>query len=246
MDRAEILRKNYENIFSSDEVKAKAFDKIAEKFFLGNFGMMQKTDTEVLLFSIYIEEILNQSEEDINTYSDYTLSKQLGITQSKISSLKVKKQLQYPYEKFNWKESFRRSCAYVHYEKGKIRINLRDKNLYYELKNQIDEAGGYVETTLTSDLLVISPMDFFELIEGIMSKEEIDEIKRVIKKRYDSNKSLIGQLEKESIGKTIRSQFGETAVDVIFELIKEFAPAPLGVGVQILRTTFDTIREKEH
>ena len=39
--------------------------------------------------------------EDMNTYSDYTLSKLLGITQNRISSLKVKKELIYPYQGFD-------------------------------------------------------------------------------------------------------------------------------------------------
>ena len=57
----EARRKDYEEIFSVDENgqpsemetlknKAKAFDKIAERYYLGNFGTMQKSDFEVLLF----------------------------------------------------------------------------------------------------------------------------------------------------------------------------------------------------
>lgn len=62
---------------------------------------MQKTYFETLLFSLYLDHILDISEDDMNTYSDYTLSKYLGITQSKVSNLKVKKELQYPYAKFD-------------------------------------------------------------------------------------------------------------------------------------------------
>ena len=46
---------NYK-LFSKDD-KAKAFDEIAKKFYLSNFGSTAKSDIETLMFSIYIERI---------------------------------------------------------------------------------------------------------------------------------------------------------------------------------------------
>lgn len=240
----EEFRKQYESLFNSDELKARAFDKIAENYYFGNFGTMQKADIEVLLFSIYLEEILNQSEEDMNTYSDYTLAKQLGITQSKVSNLKIKKQLQYPYEGFDWKKSFKRICKNARYENGKIRINLRDKNLYYEIKNQIEKDGGYVEATLTSNLLIITPEEFLCLVELLMTEEEKDVLKKVLRKKYADNEKLCGELEKKPLGQAIRENFGETMVAVVCEIIKDMAPTPIGTGVKILQTAYNAILEK--
>lgn len=84
-------QKQYQLLFPSEREKAAAFDAIAEQYYYGNFGRMQKTDFETLLFSLYLDRILDTSEEDMHTYSDYTLSRHLGITQAKISNLKVKK-----------------------------------------------------------------------------------------------------------------------------------------------------------
>ena len=88
-------------------------------------------------------------------YSDYELSKQLGITQSKVRNLKVKKQLQYP-RTYDWKEAFVRVCENATYENGKIKVQIPDVNLYYEVKNAIEEAGGYIDISLTSNLLQVS------------------------------------------------------------------------------------------
>lgn len=237
------LRKNYEEIFTSDKVKAQAFDKIAERYYFRNFGTMQKSDLDVLLFSIYIEEILKKSEDNINTYSDYRLAKLLGISQSKVSSLKVKKQLQYPYPEFDWKKSFKRVCANARYEKEKIWINLRDKNLYYELKNQIDEKGSFVETTLTSNLLVISVSDFYELSEQLMSQHEIDEMKKAIKSKYADDIELCEAIEKKPIGKALKTKFGDTMIDVVCDILKDFVPEPIGMGLGILKTAFFAIKK---
>ncbi len=234
-------REKYNQIFDSDEIKARAFDKIAENYYFRNFGTMQKSDIDVLLFSIYIEEILKKSEDNISTYSDYTLAKLLGISQSRISTLKVKKQLQYPYSEFDWKKSFRRVCENARYEKGKILINLRDKNLYYELKNQIDENGGYVETTLTSNLLVISVYDFYELSEQLMTPDEIGEIKKALKKKYKNDTDIFQKIEQQPLGKMMKEKFGENMVDIVCEIIKEIAPNSVKIGIGILQTAYKAI-----
>jgi hypothetical protein len=112
----------YEELFSEEKSKAQAFDRIASEYYKGNFGRLSKTDFELLMFDIYIEQLLNQrGDENPTEYSDYRLSKDLGITQSKISSLKVKKQLQYPRE-YDWREAFLRSSKNVRYEQGKIKL----------------------------------------------------------------------------------------------------------------------------
>ena len=120
----------YEQLFSNDAGeedlagKAKAFDQIAEKYYFGNFGSVGKSDLDVLMFSIYIERILNKSQDNFSTYSDYTLSKQLGITQTRISNLKVKKELQYPYEDFNWRKRLADISQNAIYDEGRIKLHI--------------------------------------------------------------------------------------------------------------------------
>lgn len=81
----------YSILFLDEKSKAEAFDKIAEHFCRKNFGTMSKTDMETLMFSIYIERILNIDDTKYAEYSDYTLAKELGISQAKVSNLKVRK-----------------------------------------------------------------------------------------------------------------------------------------------------------
>ena len=236
-DDTDILWEKYESLFDSPEKKAKAFDKLARNYYQGNFGSMSKSDIDVLMFSIYLEEILERSEEDISTYSDYTLSHQLGITQSRVSNLKQKKQLQYPYDRFKWQTAFERCCKNARPDGGKIKINLRDINLFYELKNQIDENGGYVETSLTRNLLIISPSDFFTLTESIMTDEEKNELKKEIRKQYSNNKDLIDSLEKESISKAISTQFKETMPSFLADILVGVVTG--GPGIAILKAALN-------
>ena len=93
----EKAKEKYDELFATEADKAAAFDEIARRFYFANFATMSKSDFETLLFSLYLEQILNCSENNYDAYSDYTLSKVLGVPQSRISTLKVRKELQYPY-----------------------------------------------------------------------------------------------------------------------------------------------------
>ena len=74
---------------------------------------------DVLTFSIYIERILDKSQDNFSAYSDYTLSKQLGITQTSVSNLKVKKELQYPYKDFDWRKRLADISKNTIYDEGR-------------------------------------------------------------------------------------------------------------------------------
>ena len=85
----------------SDSEKIKFFNEISSRYFNKNFASMSKIDIETLIFSEYIEHCLrNRLEID-----DYTISKELGITQSRVRTLKERKELKYPHDEFDWKNA---------------------------------------------------------------------------------------------------------------------------------------------
>ena len=147
---------------------------------------MSKTDMETLMFSIYIEQILKKGDKDFSAYSDYTLAKQLGISQTKVSNLKVRKQLQYPRD-YDWRESFKAISDRARYENGKISIQIPDINLYYDIKNEIEEKGGFVEVTLNRTLLVI-PLNWFLDFMAEVAADEKDRNK--IRKEVQSGSAV--------------------------------------------------------
>ena len=59
------MGKNYESLFSSEDLKAQAFDRIASEYYEKNFGRLSKTDFETLLFDkIGRSTRLNSSHQD--------------------------------------------------------------------------------------------------------------------------------------------------------------------------------------
>ena len=168
-------RVRYEKLFPDDETKARAFDRLAENYYFKNFATMQKAELDLLMFALYLDRsyALDETESD---HSDYALSKVLGITQGRISSLKDKKELKYPSD-FDWRAAFREVLTRAEYRDGRVRIYLRDNRLYTELENIVEELGSYSEKTLTKKLLAVSPPVFVDLMakagEGESSKESV-------------------------------------------------------------------------
>lgn len=221
------LQKQYDKLFSDDSAKAKAFDEIAKQYYFRNFGTMQKADFEVLLFSIYLNQILGQTEENMQTYSDYILAKYLGIPQSKVSTLKVKKELKYPYSKFDWKKSFARVCENARYEGGKIKINISDRNLYLEIKNAIESAGGYVEVQLNPHLLQVTPQYFIDLALAVSDESDREELRKALKEQLVKKNVDVEYFEKQSVGDLLKGCAVDIGTSVISDIISSCIP---GVG----------------
>ena len=104
----------------SKDDEALAFEMIAGQYLNKNFGRMGKSDFEVLIFSIYIEHLL----ENGLPYDDYTIALQLGISESRVRNLKIKKELQYPYPKYNWKKAFVERIRYAQYDDKKAMVKV--------------------------------------------------------------------------------------------------------------------------
>lgn len=231
----EKIEKQYNEYFPDEKTKAEAFDKIAERYYYANFGTMSKSDFETLLFSIYLERILEKHEENINMYSDYTLSKLLGVPQSRISSLKVRKELLYPYEKFDWKKSFERISDRAIYENGRIKLFIPDRNLYLELKNAIEMSGGFIEVQLTTNLLQVPLSYFLDLLVAISEEKDRKELLENIKDVIQEKNKDIEFMEKEPIGKALQRQMPKLIIDLISECIPVFGGAVKVIAENLFR-----------
>ena len=157
----------------SQEDKAAAFEKIADKFYKRNFGQTSKADIEVLMFSIYIDHCLEKGLD----YDDYTLAIQLGISESRVRTLKVKKELQYPYPKFYWKDAFQQSIRYARYDdkKALVKVSIMDPNVKREVENHINKMNSYSEYQLNTKLLQMRADQFIALCVDLYSQEAVDQ-----------------------------------------------------------------------
>lgn len=171
----------YEELFDGYD-KAAAFDEIAKLFFNRNFGTATKAEIELLMFHFYMDALIkkhkaNDGVLDYTASSDYNMGKQLGLPQSTVRTLKVKKQARYP-EGFDWMNSLASIQENIRQDGKKIIIPIRDINLLIEVKNYILEHGGYIEFESTSEFLKIR-IEFFLML--MYETLEIEDRKKFIK-----------------------------------------------------------------
>lgn len=155
----------------SNEEKLRFFEKISNLYYKKNFGSVSKADFETLIFSEYIEHRLNAKE----SIDDYTLSKQLGVTQARIRSLKERKELKYPRSGFDWKESFAseiKSAKYISKDHS-VKIIVQDINVMNEVRHYIEENGWYDECSLNKKMLTIPLACFTDIF---LADDEIGEL----------------------------------------------------------------------
>lgn len=241
--------KRYNELFPDAETKAAAFDRLAQHFYDVNFGTMSKADIEVLMFSEYIDRILDGNNAVFNDYSDYTLSKDLGITQSRVANLKVKKQLKYPHKyKEKLEKSLEEISKNIGYANRKIKLPIPDINLYYEISNSIAQYSGYVEITLTRKLLQVSPEYFIDLLLAITPQLSQEDIKRCLQKSFNQN-NITESLNDEPFGKQLQQYNKDVISNIVIgtlDQVSELDSISPGVHTIIGSVVKQLISESHH
>jgi len=139
-------------------------DRIRECYFKNNFGNMSKSDLETMLFHCYVE---NEKRAE-RPFDDYTLSKQLGITQSRIRSLKERSALKYPEDKPDFSGGILSLIKSAYYNKvdKKIHCFINDVNAQIELRHLLEERDCFDEYSLNPRVMVLTPNAFLKLCDN--------------------------------------------------------------------------------
>ncbi len=213
----------------TDQDKIKFFDAISKCFYNANFGTLSKSEMEIMMFHFYLEKLIaeNTLEDgtiDYSGCSDYKISKDLGITQQRIKSLKIKNQLVYPIE-FDWKKPFAKLVENARYDKTKQKIMLYipDPNLFIEIQNYIEDNGAYIEKQLNGKVLQLRAEYFIDLIVALEPEKNRRTIKNTLKKLLKTNGKEESTFEDKEIGKSILNA-GVNIIDVVANLSNIISP----------------------
>ncbi len=239
---------NYESLFR-DYNKEKAFDELAELFFDGNFSSTSKSEIELIMFHYYMDALITKYKKesgvlDYSKCSDYEIAKQLGVTRERVRTLKVKAQARYPV-KYDWKESLVSLKENVRYDerKGKIIIPVPDPNLYNEIRNFIEENGGYVEVQRSENYIQIRPEYYIILIHDSSDKTEREKIyKETMKQLNKKNPSTPISIESKMDMVNHILGIAENGLGILASLIG-ITNSPLTFAISGLKSTFLRIAE---
>jgi len=210
----------------SAQEKAKLFDKIAENYYNVNFGSFNKSQIDLLMFSIYLDKLIESGQ----SFDDYEMSKQLGITQATVRQLKVKKQLIYPRE-YKWYDSFIEYSKNAVFDNAdRIVISIPDPNVYLELQQAIEALGGFVEVQLNSKLLKIPPGYFIELLlhicklEKNLDEKEIKVLKKSFIKNLNENFKEESKLVEKFTEKSFLTKLKKDGLKIVLDMFAQRIP----------------------
>lgn len=174
--------------------KEKLKSRIEEsQLFTNRFGSFSKADYEVLMFTVYLDSLTSPAR-------DFEISRDLGITEQKVRSLRVKSQLQYPRE-INWVEQMRQALEDGSYDDGMITITLEDPSVRNRIRYEVESKSGTVNLSLNSKQLVL-PVESF-LILAACAEKDPDKVLQSLNKKFAGNEEIKGMIQKDKIGKKL-------------------------------------------
>lgn len=212
-------------MFSTKE-KARAFDRIAERYYKRNFSTLSKTDMDTLMFDIYIEQLLDKGLP----HDDYNMSKALGISQGRIRTFKVRKELQYPRENFNWVDAFAEDLKKASFdnESKKVKVLISDVNVLSELRYFVEKNGWYDEYQLNPRLFQCRIDFFIDMIQKL-AEDEMSFDKEAKRKIKQLEKNLPDSKVKTAIQNILEGSVEEGAKKLLLYAGKTVGPELLGL-----------------
>lgn len=223
--------------FSEDQEKT-GFRRIAQFFYEKNFGATSKAEIELLMFDIFMDALIDQHKDpttgvlDYNACSDYQIGKMLGIPQERVRALKIKKQARYPVV-FDWKESLLsiKDNVYFNKQSQRIIIPVRDPSLYNEIRNFIEDCGGYIEIQRGSNVIQIRPTYYFMLFYENLSDQEQEKCRKALEKELKRDSKDLEIPSLQSKRDTLNHILGiaENVTGIIGNVMSSFSGNPLAI-----------------
>lgn len=211
----------------SDQEKIECFDKLCAEFYLKNFGHMSKSDFELLMFHFYIQKINELAANGETKNTDYAISKELGISQQRVRNLKVKHNLVYQeQDDWDWKADFSALVKNAVLEDNMIIINIRDPNLFIELKNHIEEQGSYVDIQLNSSIFKIKAEQFLELVLSFENENKKKEIIKSLREKIKDDEKKASKLTELHPFRTAIKNIKDIS-DIVANFCTVFSPSNL-------------------
>lgn len=171
---------------------------LQREYYQKGFGMMTKTEVEVMMFYALLEY------GHLTNKSDFEISRFLRIPQSKVQRLRYESSLKYlSNDEFQLRKRLYSILLHAKYEahKNQISFSIEDKFLRKWYESKVIEKYGFIDTSFNTSIIKIEKELFVEILDSIYTIEQsTKKIKEDIKKsiNYDKYKGMLESI-KENI-----------------------------------------------
>ena len=182
------------------------------------FGSMTKTDFEVMIFAELIQTSLRGM-------SDYQISCDLRIPESKVKRLRYEASLKYNIlSEDDYRLMFKEIAQNAIIKDEKIILSIEDISLRKFINFKLKKNGKFSDTSFNSEIVVIRSKDFAELLKELYYTQR--ELKQINDKIDKINESLSKKITfKDVISVFINASvahLGERLIDIGADSILKF------------------------
>lgn len=189
------------------EKQAENFRQLAKLYYEGNFGTVQKSEIDLLMFHFFYEEKCRETKDrtgSYNTVSDYTLAVELGVTPQRVRALREKVELRYPSKDFDWKKEVKSliSAGKIVKDGEFLCFSVPNPRLFHEIENFVEQNKGVVSYDNNGKVMKVMPLAYVEILKECTGKDE-KQIVAALKENLKDNADLAKALTEKGIVKTI-------------------------------------------
>lgn len=204
-----------------------------EEYLKKGYGSMNKNDVEVLVFHMLLQQEKTEKQFGLKGMTDFAISVELKIPESKVKRLRYESELKYPL----YKEDSEKKVALlqllnkVQYKQDgkKFVFVVTDKMLRLYISDLLVKDGRFFDTSFNSNIVSLYIEDFIALLKVLFTKQDREKIiksaKEHIKKQVDQFPEEPNEIFDFAIHKVVegiaRLCFGNFTVEGLMELIKK-------------------------
>ena len=194
---------------------------VIKEYLNRGIGSMNKNDFEVWIF--------NEWHKTQNNLSDYEISRNLRIPESKVKRLKYEASLKYSNEDNvdDLKKIFLEDIKIAKYKKesSKLQFVVKDKVVRQYISDLLTQDGRFLESSLTSETVHIYVDDFIYLLDILNVSINKDKIIKEAEKKAESNHDFpttFTDILKSILEDCSNKKIGPITTETIIRYIKDF------------------------
>ena len=175
-----------------------------------HFGRLNKKDYEIIVFHLLM------LRKDLKGKSDFEISRQLRITESKVKQFRYEESLLFQLKDDDYQQrmvDLLKNASFKFTDgKSKIQFCITDKMLRHYLHDKLNEIGSFADSSFNSNIVTVTPKDLLFLFGTKANHKDIQQI----------NKSLCAN--SKELPKDLHQRLKSFSKAAIKDAIGKFAP----------------------
>lgn len=202
--------------FGNRDVAADFATAFIESYAGTAFGVLPKTEIDLLVFSLLVKADIIDAEGSI-----YRIARALNLTPAKARTLLFQHQLRHVSEAdTDHAVMITLTTAKYRKEGDNLSFGVRSPLVQAAIKAKMQDGGVFADVSLSGDILRVSPEQFGAVVASLLSKSQAEALVKRLKSKKLLNEAALRAAISEigtDLAKKVLEKGGEKALDPLLE-----------------------------